>query len=105
MCRIVGVPHSLVVIWQEGDLVEVPRTISPKLTLTIPEVLVEPEDVISELGVSCWAAGQRKLVFESLAEPSVEVGGEGRIVEARHVGPAHELDHIPIHQVAVHHAK
>ena len=105
MCRIVGVPHSLVVIWQEGDLVEVPRTISPKLTLTIPEVLVEPEDVISELGVSCWAAGQRKLVFELLAKPSVEIGGEGRVVKAHHVGPARELNHVPVYRVAVHHTQ
>ena len=104
MCRIVGVPHSLVVIWQEGDLVEVPCTICPKLTLAVTEVLVEPEDVVSELGVSCRAAGQRKLILESLAEPSVEVRGEGHIVEARHVGPARELDHVPVHWVAVHHA-
>ena len=93
------------IVRREGDLVEVPRTISPKLALAVPEVLVESEDVISELGVSCRAAGQRKLIFESLAEPSVEVRGEGRVVEAHHVGPARELDHIPVHRVAVHHAK
>ena len=85
-------------------MVEVPRTIGPKLALAVPEVLVELEDVISELGVSCRAAGQRKLILESLAEPSIEVGGEGSIVEARHVGPVRELDHIPVHRVAVHHA-
>ena len=98
-------PHSLGVIWREGDLVEVLRTVSPKLALTVPEVLVKSENVISELGVACWATGQCELVFESLAEPSVEVGGEGSIVKARHVGPARELNHIPIHRVAVHHAK
>ena len=105
MRHVVGMPHSLGVIWREGDLVEVPHTVSAKLTLTIPEVLVKSEDVISELGVSCRAAGQCKLILESLAEPSVEVGGEGSIVKARHVGPARELDHVPIHRVAVHHAK
>ena len=60
MRHLVGVPHSLGVIWREGNLVEVPRTISPKLALSVPEVLVESEDVISELGVSCRAAGQRR---------------------------------------------
>ena len=97
--------HYLGVVRWEGNLVEVPRTIGPKLALAVPEVLVESEDVISELGVSCRAAGQRKLILESLAEPSVEVGGEGRIVETRHVGPAREFDHVPVHRVAVHHAK
>ena len=104
MCHFVGMSHSLGVIWREGDLVEVPRTIGPKLALAVPEVLVESEDVVSELGVSCWAAGQRKLILESLAEPSVEVGGEGSIIEARHVGPARELNHVPVYRVAVHHA-
>ena len=96
--------HSLGVIRREGNLVEVPRTVGPKLALAVPEVLVESEYVISELGVTCWAAGQRKLVFESLAKPSAEIGGEGSVVEARHVGPARELDHVPVHRVAVHHA-
>ena len=73
-----------------------PCTISSELVLAVPEVLVESEDVVSELGVSCRAAGQRKLIFESLAEPSVEIGSEGSVVEARHVGPARELDHIPV---------
>ena len=104
MRRVIGMPHSLGVIWREGDLVEVLRTVSPKLALTVPEVLVKSEDMVSELSVSCWAAGQRKLILESLAEPSIEVGGEGSIVEARHVGPVRELDHIPVHRVAVHHA-
>ena len=93
------------VVRREGDLVEVPRTIGSELALAVPEVLVESEDVISELGVSCRAAGQRKLILESLAEPSVEVGGEGSVVEACHVGPVREFDHIPVHRVAVHHAK
>ena len=97
--------HSLGVVRREGDLVEVPRTIRPKLALSVPEVLVESENVISELSVTCWVAGQHKLAFESLAEPSVEVGSEGSVVEARHVGPVRELDHVPIHRVAVHHAK
>ena len=97
--------HSLGVIWREGDLVEVPRTIGPKLALSVPEVLVKSEDMVSELSVSYRAAGQCKLILESLAEPSVEVGGEGSVVEARHVGPAREFDHIPVHRVAVHHAK
>ena len=105
MCHLVGMSHSLGVIRREGNLVEVPRTIGPKLALAVPEVLVESEDVISELGVTCWAAGQCKLILESLAEPSVEVGGEGSVVEAHHVGPARELDHVPVHRVAVHHAK
>ena len=104
MCHLVGMSHSLGVIRREGNLVEVPRTISPKLALAVPEVLVESEDVVSELGVSCRAAGQRKLILESLAEPSVEVGGEGSVVEARHVGPARELNHVSVHWVAVHHA-
>ena len=86
-------------------MVEVLRTTGPKLALAVPEVLVESEYVIPELGVTCWAAGQRELVFESLAKPSVEIGSEGRVVKARHVGPARELDHIPVHRVAVHHAK
>ena len=55
--------HSLGVIRREGNLVEVPRTIGPKLALAVPEVLVESEDVISELGVSCRAASQRKLTI------------------------------------------
>ena len=96
--------HSLGVVRREGDLVEVPCTVGSELALAVPEVLVESEDVISELGVSCQAAGQRKLILESLAEPSVEVGGEGSIIEACHVGPARELDHVPIYRVAVHHA-
>ena len=86
-------------------MVEVPHTICPKLALLVPEVLVESENVISELSVTCWAASQRKLVLESLAEPSVEVGSEGGVVKAHHVGPARKLDHIPVHQVAVHHAQ
>ena len=86
-------------------MVEVLRTIGTKLALVVPEVLVKSENVISELSVTCWAASQRKLILESLAEPSVEVGGEGGVVEACHVGPARELDHIPVHRVAVHHAK
>ena len=105
MCHLVGMSHSLGIVRREGNLVEVPRTISPKLALSVPEVLVESEDVISELGVSCRAAGQRKLIFESLAKPSVEIGSEGRVVKAHHVGPARELDHVPIHRVAVHHAQ
>ena len=90
------------IVRREGDLVEVPRTISPKLALAVPEVLVESEDVISELGVSCWVAGQCKLILESLAEPSIEVGGEGSVVKARHVGAGCELDLVLIHRVAVH---
>ena len=105
MYHLVGMSHSLGIVRWEGNLVEVPRTIGPKLALSVPEVLVESEDVISELGVSCRAAGQRKLILESLAEPSVEIGCEGSVVETRHVGPARELNHVPIHRVAVHHAK
>ena len=86
-------------------MVEVPRTVSSELALAVPEVLVESEYVISELGVTYWAAGQRKLVFESLAKPSVEIGREGRVVKPRHVGPARELNHVPVHRVTVHHAK
>ena len=97
--------HSLGVVRREGNLVEVLRTVSSELALAVPEVLVESEYVVSELGVSCRAAGQCKLIFELLAKPSVEVGGEGGVVEARHVGPAREFDHVPVHRVAVHHAK
>ena len=97
--------HSLGIVRREGNLVEVPRTIGPKLALSVPEVLVESEDVVSELGVSCQAAGQCKLVLESLAKSCLEVGSEGHVIKARHVGPARELNHVPIHRVAVHHAK
>ena len=105
MCHLVGMSHSLGIVWREGNLLEVPRTISPKLALSVPEVLVELEDVVSELSAPRRVAGQHKLILESLAKPSVEVGSEGRVVKARHVGPACELDHVPIHRVAVHHAK
>ena len=96
--------HSLGVVQREGNLVGVPRTVSSELALAVPEVLVKSEDMVSELSVSCRAAGQCKLILESLAEPSVEVKGEGSVVEARHVNPVRELDHVPVHQVAVHHA-
>ena len=104
MHHIVSVPYPLGVVWQERDLVEVLRAVCPKLVLMVPEVLVKSEDMVSELSVSCRAAGQCKLILESLAEPSVEVKGEGSVVEARHVNPVRELDHVPVHQVAVHHA-
>ena len=68
MRHLVCVPHSLGVIWREGNLVEVPRTVSSEFALAVPEVLVESEDVVSELGVTCWAAGQCKLILESLAK-------------------------------------
>ena len=97
-------PSLWVVRW-EWDLVEVTGTVCPKLVLVVPKVLVKLEDVVLKLSVSCCAASECKLVLELLAEPSVKVRSEGSVVKACHVGPVGELHNVPIHQVAVHHAK